>query len=603
MTKKPSDSFEAEFGAEVGSFPDGQVRGVINAPILNDGLLSARLVAFGRLSDGFLDLTTIDDDNGREDYGARLSLRSQPTDRLTLDFSGSFDRSRVDAPNTATQDSVDADDPATGIDFVDPDTQDQALITASGAYEFDVGTLTSTTSFLDISLEGTDDSDFTELDILTTAIDSQDRAITQEFRFESEAFALPGRFGTISFNPGVSFSFNSSDNDFLVGTGPDFFSAVTTLGEGLGIIPPGTTVVDDGSFGAQSSEQDVNNLGIFADVRWRPIDPLEITVGARFNRDTVKVNSVSTGQGLLSTGSGLLEVPTPLGPITVPFDSPFPATFPATPFAGAEETFSAFTPNASILYDWTDDFSTYVSYSTGFRSGGFSATPSSPTGLIPFDEEKVRSFEAGFRARFLNDRLQLRGSGFYLDYDDIQVTSTTDIVGITVVDNAASARSVGSEIGLTALPIDGLRLDADWGLTFAKFTEFTDSPFGDITGADLPNAPRHTVSVIGDYEHPVDLMPVRDARAFVRAEYAFTSEFGNLVDPDALTFDSYSLVNFRVGLRSERFEVEAFVENALNNAYGTGSVSGVADFLLGDVPTSVDVGETRRFGLRARVLF
>ncbi|MEM9783639.1 MAG: TonB-dependent receptor, partial [Pseudomonadota bacterium] len=459
VTKKPTEELEFTLSGGVGSFPDGDLRAVANAPILENGLLSARIVAFGRYSDGFLDLTTIGDDSASQDYGGRISLRSQPTDRLTFDISASFDRSEFDAPSASLVSDAEDGDPQSPINFVEQDRLDRLLITGDIAYEFDFGTLTSKSSFLNTDFDSLADSDFTELDIITTDLDAEDRSVSQEFRFESAEFDLPSQFGTIAVNGGVSFSFNRGDNAFIVDTGSDFFAGATALAQGLlppTVLPPTASFVDDGGFGGLDSRQDVDTIGIYGDVRWRPVPPLELAVGARFSRDRVKVSSVSTGAGLISTGIGLLEIP---GLGTIPFDTTalLDPVFPPEPFAEEEETFSAVTPNASILYEWSDTFTTYASFSTGFRAGGFSA--SSTEGLVPFDEEKVRSFEAGFRARFLENRLQLRANGFFLDYDDVQVTSTTDQIGILIVDNAAAARSVGSEIGITVVPVTGLRAD------------------------------------------------------------------------------------------------------------------------------------------------
>ncbi|MEM8790152.1 MAG: TonB-dependent receptor [Pseudomonadota bacterium] len=601
VPKKPTEDLEFEVTGTAGSFPNGLIRGVANIPLLENGLLSARIVGFGAISDGFIDLTTLDESNGSSDFGGRISLRSQPTDRLTLDVTASYDRSEFDAPNTATISSAEDGDPVSSIDFIDEDILERSLFTGDIAYDLDFGTLTSKTSYLDVEVQGIDDADFTSFDLITSDVFSEDTAISQEFRFESEEFILPASLGTIRFNPGVSFSFNETRTSSLVESQPGFFEAATVFAEDSGLLPSGLglSIVDDGSFGNVISIQEVNTLGVFGDVRWRPIEALELTAGARFTRDRVKVTGESIGSGLFATSVAAVEL-SPGGPV-IPFPTGLDPVFPTSPETIAEETFSAFTPNASILYEWNEDVTTFFNFSTGFRAGGFSALPS---GLEPFDEERVQSFEAGFRINLLDNRLQLRGAGFLLDYEDIQVVSTTDVVGITVVDNAAEARSVGAELGFTALPVNGLRVDVDWGLNFAKFTDFSTSPFGDLSGESLPNAPRHTVSVALDYEHPLHDFVVGNSAAFIRAENAFTSSFSNLVDPDSLVFDGRNLLNFRVGLRGESFEFEAFVENALNEAVVTGTVSGIADFLLGDsVETNVDIQETRQFGVRARVLF
>ena len=181
----------------------------------------------------------------------------------------------------------------------------------------------------------------------------------------------------------------------------------------------------------------------------------------------------------------------------------------------------------------------------------------------------------------------------------MSVEETVGGVPVFVIDNAAAARSVGAEIGVSVLPIEDLRIDAQMGLNFSKFTDFTDSPFGDLTDTRLPNAPVHTVSIVGDYEHPRDIL--RSVRGFVRAEYSYRSSFADDLDPDAVRFDGFDILNLRLGLRGERVAVEAFVENALDEVYATASSTGPLASFGG--PTIVDVGPPRRFGLRARLSF
>ncbi|MEM7508374.1 MAG: TonB-dependent receptor [Pseudomonadota bacterium] len=575
VPRKPSEEFELSLSGEIGSFPDGEGRIVLNTPILEDGLLSARLVAFGGASDGFVEQTLLDNTIGRNDAGARLSLRSQPTDRLTIDISGSYDRTGFEGPNSITQDSLIAEDPEVLSDVEIDDSLERVLITGQGAYDFDFGTLISRTSFLRTDLESAGDGDLSSIDFSVNTSDTEERSIAQEFRFESEEFDLPGSVGTLLFNVGTSISFNSFESTTTIDPGQGAFDILSpVLGPGLGL-PPGTILPDDGSTVTTDFEQEVFNFGVFGDVRWRPIEPLEIVVGARFNRDRVRAKGETVSTGL---SAGFI---------------------PSSPLFVGENTFTDVTPSASIRYEWNDDFSTYFSFSTGFRAGGFSQTFA---GLNTFDEERVRSYELGFRASLFDDRLLFNGSGYLLDYDDIQV-ATSQVVGgfpVFTIDNAASARSVGAELGLAVLPLEGLRLDGQLGLNYSKFTDFSTSPFGDLTGERLPNAPVTTFSFVADYQHPQDLLP--GLQGFVRGEYNFTSEFSNLLDPNVLTFDSYSLLNFRLGVRGERMGFELFVENALDEVYATGSTSLVAAGVIGSA-VNVDIGATRRFGARAFITF
>ncbi|WP_119166172.1 TonB-dependent receptor domain-containing protein [Algihabitans albus] len=569
VTNKPTDEFEASLETELGSYPDGRATAIVNAPLLEDGLLSGRLVAFGGISDGFVDFAEGSDPDsvGRDDVGARLSLRSRPTSRLTLDASVSFDRTEFDASNSVAFPSVEEEDLVTTADFIDENSLDRILSSFQWTYDFDVGSLKSTSSLFLTDLDTSDDTDFAALEFTTDTTSLNERALAQEFRFESDSFDLPSESGEIAVNLGTSLSFNERDFSTITDPGADAFRII---GESLGVGP----LADDGSVIGESSNRDVFNFGLFGDVRWRPIPDLEIAGGARFSFDRVKQEGET-----LSTGFSALTVP------SVPFDS-------------GEANFTSITPSASIKYDWTDDFSTYFAFATGFRPGGFS---SGRFGFSSFEEETVRSYEGGFRASLFDDRLLVNGSGYLLDYEDIQVSLAGTVGGlpVVVVDNAAEARSIGAEIGISALPIESLRIDTQIGINFSKFTDYTDSPFGDLTDRRLPNAPVHTFSIAGDYEHPREILP--GVRGFLRAEYSLRSSFNDDFDPDAAGFDGFDLLNLRLGLRAERFVFEAFVENALDETYATGSSARVASSFGG--ARIVDVGPSRRFGLRARLQF
>ncbi|MEM7507782.1 MAG: TonB-dependent receptor [Pseudomonadota bacterium] len=559
VTKKPTPEFEASIEAEGGNYPDGRIKATVNGSLTGDNLLMARLTAFGEISDGYIDLVNLDNFNGENSFGARLALRSEPTDRLTLDLSGSFDRTNFNQANVATVESIESGSgPLENFTTVEPDSEvSRALITFRGAYDFDFGTLISNTSYLRVTSDIFSDGEFLEADALTLATNSTETSIAQEFRLESADFKLP-LAGTTSFVGGVNFSF--SDEAFTGEVTPGPASPFPA--------PPGAAVVID-------STEEIFDLGVFGEFRFRPIEQLELAAGARFTRTKVSF------EGEQIDGVGFFGG--------------------VVPFQSFEDTFSQISPRGSIKYDWTDNFSTYSAISTGFRAGGFNQI--GPNFGLQFDEESAINFEGGFRSSWFDNRLQVNGSGFALFYEDIQLTSTDPTGTFIAVFNAAEARSIGAEISVQTRPVDNLFFGIDYGLTKAVFTGFSTAPIGDLSGVTLPNAPTHTLRVTAEYEHEI-LNNAADA--FIRAEHSFTSGFTNLValsDPTFEPFDSRNVVNFRAGVRAERWELEAFVENAFDARYQTGSTGGAGLApLFGESP-AVEVGPSRRYGLRGRILF
>lgn len=193
-------------------------------------------------------------------------------------------------------------------------------------------------------------------------------------------------------------------------------------------------------------------------------------------------------------------------------------------------TDSAFTPRASVSFKPNRDHNIYISYSRGFKGGGFDprgqstqAPTQSPQDIfdfMAFDPETVDSYELGWKASLLNNRLQLATAVFNADYKDVQVPGSAGCVvggvstfcGITT--NAGKARFRGFEFEGNArvaenmaIAGDRLNLAAMLGYLDAKYREFiTNIPGqGPVDVADfrkIQNTPKWTMSGSLDYSTP-----------------------------------------------------------------------------------------------------
>lgn len=550
VTKKPSVEREATLELQGGSFLDGRVKGALAGSLTGDKLLTARFTAFGDVSRGFIELPNQDDFNGENNFGARLALRSQPTDRLTLDLSGSFDRTVFDQTNAIAAETIDADPPQNFETIDSGSSVNRSLFVFDGNYDFDVGSLSSKTSLSRLSAEQLNGDDL-ELDLVTSSFTTSERSVAQEFKFEADGLQVP-ILGEVGFVAGVNFAFSEED----VTSNIDFGAAPLIA----------------------STTESVKDFGVFADLRFRPVEKLELGAGARFTRSAVELEG--------EQAPSLVELPG-LPPIVIPGVT---GTF--------EDTFTAITPRGSARYDWTDDFSTYVAISTGFRPGGFN--PLGPSFGLGFKDERVINYEGGFRASFLDNRVDVSGTGFALFYDDIQITSVL-APGVVAIGNAGKARSIGSEISINARPLDGLSVGLGYGLALTRFTDFDDASVGgvttDLTGERLPNAPVNTFRFTMDYAQPV---LAERADAFLRVEHSYTSDAP--VTDSATPFESGSearnLVNLRTGFRAENWELEFFVENLFDARFRVGAN---ATALPGVI--APEIGDTRRFGARGKIRF
>ena len=122
-------------------------------------------------------------------------------------------------------------------------------------------------------------------------------------------------------------------------------------------------------------------------------------------------------------------------------------------------------PKAGLQYQWTPDFMTYVSYATGFKSGGVNPYANiSETQEAPFGPEVVKSFEIGAKSEFFSHRLRVNGAVFRMDYDGLQQTASPP-GGIPLTENVGSARIDGAELEIEARPLSTLLINASGGYT------------------------------------------------------------------------------------------------------------------------------------------
>ncbi|MDG1987834.1 MAG: TonB-dependent receptor, partial [Halieaceae bacterium] len=210
-----------------------------------------------------------------------------------------------------------------------------------------------------------------------------------------------------------------------------------------------TTIQDFNFFGAKAqyftSNQEIDALAVFGEGTFAVSDALSLTFGARYTDEEKTFNH----------------------------DHPIEGTGPFT-FQG-KDSWSEFTHRIGFQYDFSDDLMAYITWSTGFRSGGWNGRPGTLGGVGPYDPETVDNYEVGFRSELLDGRMTFNVTGFITEYDDKQefnvvanpVTGGFD----TKVENAAEVSYEGAEVEIFAkpLPEHDFSLRFSLGILDAKF--------------------------------------------------------------------------------------------------------------------------------------
>jgi iron complex outermembrane receptor protein len=140
------------------------------------------------------------------------------------------------------------------------------------------------------------------------------------------------------------------------------------------------------------------------------------------------------------------------------------------------------TPKAVLSWQPDRDDLVYISASKGFRPGGpnvgvGSICQSNLTSLgltqVPpqFASDNLWSYEIGSKNTFLDHRLQINASLFYIDWRNIQQNVYLPVCGEQFTANLGKAKSEGGDVEVLYKPIDALTIDLTAAYTDARLTK------------------------------------------------------------------------------------------------------------------------------------
>jgi iron complex outermembrane recepter protein len=262
-----------------------------------------------------------------------------------------------------------------------------------------------------------------------------------------------------------------------------------------------------------------------------------------------------------------------------------------TPQSGSGgQTETAFTPKASLSYQYDSNDLYYATYAKGFRPGGANnpvpyaacATDFKNFGISAapqtFSSDSVNSYEIGAKNN-VNGRVQIATSVYYIQWNNIQQTVVPPICQISFIANLGQAVAKGADIDLNVALVGNLTAEITAGYTDARYTR--DARFspneltpivssGDaITGQSGQPAPPVTASIGLQYD-----FELFQHSTFVRFDEEFQGRAKwpspqqdsttQQYDPADYVLSSTNFMSLRTGMRFGAWRVEGFVDNLAN---------------------------------------
>ncbi len=234
---------------------------------------------------------------------------------------------------------------------------------------------------------------------------------------------------------------------------------------------------------------------------------------------------------------------------------------------------SSFTPLINLQWDVNENLMAYVSYTTGFKSGGYDPRANN-VASFEFEEEEASSFEIGFKSTLLDGAAELNVAFYQTDYEDLQISQFDGSFGFNV-NNAAEVTIRGVEMDGRYAVTENLSLRYAVAYLDHEFDQYRggncynrqvrDGDIGpsgnqlcDYTGKSGQYTPELTASFSASYNRP--LTEALNLAVALDLNYTDEQNVHGSLDPQ-YEIDAYTLVNLRIAVETENWELAVLGRN------------------------------------------
>lgn len=590
VTNQPDPKqFTAKAGSTVSDTDGGglnvETTGTVNLPLTDAA--AVRISAFYRHNDGFIDRYPINANNylgtnpaggidrrvnSENTDGVRAVLRYDLDPTLSITPSVIFQETRLGGPFNFDSPQGNFDHLIQARDTAEPSVQKTWIGNLTVRKTYDSFELLSSTSYYDRDILLHEDASNVIYFFFSPTPQSYVYPVGMTGDYRNKEWTQEGRFTSSFHGP-------------LQVTGGLFYHYVEAPLESEIPDPPGYDTAFGTPFGGLTFFHGVRHASLreyagYGEVTYLFADAFKATAGLR----AFKVN-----QTFYQETDGVFVG----GPATV---------------AGSTSSDNGVNPKFTLSHEFDADDMAYVTASKGYRPGGpnnpapaavcggeVSGLGLSQSELTRYKSDSLWNYEAGAKTRWLDRRVTINGSVYYIDWTDVQ--QQIDLkCGFNITANFGKATSKGAELEIAATPARGLTLTVSGG--------YTDATLGNAIpgtaaqkGDRLQDVPRWSAALSGEYERPI----TASTSGFMRVDFTDRDGANALFDRTSpfYHYDGFALVNLRVGLeQASSWKAALFVDNAFNKIGETALPVAIA----ADLPTTrrIAVNRPRTIGINVQ---
>lgn len=222
---------------------------------------------------------------------------------------------------------------------------------------------------------------------------------------------------------------------------------------------------------------------------------LNVSIGARLDFEKKSFDYTNA-----TTLPNPIVIPTPNGNISIPLPPSMPNPIVVSRDYSTDKL--VFLPKATISYNLSEQ-NVYASWSVGYKSGGFNTSfDQSKPESIAYDPEYAENVEVGVKTQWLDSRLRINASAFYIDWRNQQINVFLTSGQGLMVTNAGHSFSKGFELEMSAIPVTNLQVYGSYGYVVAKYLDYKESATVSYDGNYIPLVPRSTFDAGATYRLP-----------------------------------------------------------------------------------------------------
>ena len=514
-TKKPIEDFEGKIKGSIGNGNTYNLNAVVSGSLNDENTAYFRAGGYIKDTDGLIKNTyTGDYADPLKEQSVFSQLEFELSEDTSINLKGKYTSSEAGFAyyQGVSDDTIEDFSINTSQNIINQDECDVYELSAKLTQHYDLGKFEFVTAYSNSENEHFYDGDYSA-DATFIDEDSFFRApFGTEGLYDIESLTLESRFISQSdqaFRWSVSAFYQQRDRDTAVLFYDDFTDAEILTRADFASDEPYLSIIDNNSSDAWALAGQFNY-----DIN----EQLELTGAMRYDHDTRES-----------------------------FD---PTNKDAT---YAKKSFSQLQPKVTLAYQMNDGLLLYTGYSRGFRSGGFNEPADGISRT--FDKEISDSYEIGFKTALFNNKVTLNSAAFIIEQDDAQFTQFN--IDTFTLENLSidEVQTKGLELEAAFAATSNLSINLSAGIVDSEIKRFALRP--ELAGRPQFWVPEYNYGLSANHNLALN----GEWSLFSRAELLIEGPKTFSIDIPDVESSRYTYLNAGVGLKSEQWSVQVYVDN------------------------------------------